>query len=1100
MPSERIQRQIDRLLDEAERAIGNGDWETGRALALRVLTLIPESQDATDLLAAADRGLGNAAHTVELDTSAPIIHLAERRHLTVLFCDLIGSTALSQQLDPEDLREVLHVYQAACSRVVADQDGYIAQYLGDGVLVYFGYPAAHEDDAHRAVHAGLSIISAVEELNNRLWSQYHASLSVRIGVHTGLVVVGEVGDGKRREQLAIGETPNISARVQGLADPNSILISESTFRLVQGFFELQEIGPQVLRGIAEPMRLYRVLKSARIQTRYEQAVAAGLTPFVGRQGEIEQLLVHFDRAQYDGGQAIWVVGEAGIGKSRLLASFNERLLDREHRLLTCQCSAYYRNTLLHPMIGLIEGLADINEEDSPVERLKKLENLLRGLGLPLPAMTQLLTPLLSIESPDVQPPALPPEQLRRATLHAIISVLEAGATRAPTVLVIEDLHWADASTLDLIDLLLAERPHLRLLMVLTSRPEFHPSWDGPLAPVQINLGALDAGQVALMARQLAGGKRLPDAVLDGVVEKTEGVPLFVEEFVKAIRDSGVLVEGEDHFSLKTPLEYAIIPTTLRGLLMGQLDQLGTAKDVAGLGAILGRQFSFELLEAVSPLDRAVLKTEIERLMQHQILMPAPATERESYIFRHALIQDTAYDSLLRSTRQQYHARTAATLEDLYPEEVALRPELVGYHWSRGQVHEKAVNYLAQAAGRAARAYANREAVTLYQHAIDEVREIMKVQPSPSREWLESLLHLQEGMGDVLTLNGDRDEARAVFLEALQQSLGDDRIQRALLYRKIALVDQQDKERAREALALAEAELEAEPSEPTPAWRREWVSIQLGKLRMHYWYDELEQMVGLIATVRPFIDGYVTPLQRSEFFNTVLLADLRREQYRISASTVEHAAEFVRAAEQIGDVSELAAARFHFGFTLLWHDSLDEAGEELQRALEAARKSGNKVTELRVLSYLTTLYRRQGRVAEMATTCQQAQDAAEVAGAVEYAALAKANRAWQALSEGNFDAAAELAQSALNDWKAFPMVFPFQWTAVLPLMAAVAARADLAKAAQLSSAVLDSHQHRLPEALAAAARDIGDRWDTGDSVGTAAAVQRTLSVARSLRYL
>ena len=535
---------------------------------------------------------------------------AERRQLTVLFCDLVDSTVLASQLDPEELREVVRAYQDTCAKVIARFEGHIAQYLGDGLLVYFGYPLAHEDDAQRAVRAGLGMIEAVGQLNTRLGQERGVQLAVRLGIHTGLVVVGEVGSGTRQEQLALGETPNLAARLQGLAAPNTLVISAATLQLLRGFFACQSLGTPLLKGFAQPLEVYQVLSESTARSRLDAAGSTGLTPLVGREQEVGLLLERWAQVKDGLGQVVLLSGEAGIGKSRLVQVLQEHVASAPQAWLTpCQCSPYYQNTALYPLIDLLERVAlRFEREESSEQKLRKLEGFLVQYGLPLAETVPLFAALLSLPlTADYVPQTVSPEQQKQKTLQTLLTILLRIAAQQPLLLVMEDLHWVDPTTLELLSLLVDQGPTARILVLLTFRPDFSPPWTGRAHLTQVTLNRLPRRQAAEMTGRVAHGKALPPEVVEQVVAKTDGVPLFVEELTKMVLESGLLQEREERYELTGPLPPLAIPTTLHDSLMARLDRLATVKGLAQLGATLGREFSYELLQAVSPWDEATLR-------------------------------------------------------------------------------------------------------------------------------------------------------------------------------------------------------------------------------------------------------------------------------------------------------------------------------------------------------------------------------------------------------------------------------------------------------------------------------------------------------------
>jgi predicted ATPase/class 3 adenylate cyclase len=705
--------------------------------------------------------------------AAPSPPDAERRQLTVLFCDLADSTALAGQLDPEDLREVVRAYQQTSAAVIQRFDGHIAQYLGDGLLVYFGYPQAHEDDAVRAVHAGLEIVEAMHTLNARLEQERGLRLAVRLGIHTGLVVVGEMGGGERHGQLALGETPNLAARLQGLAALDTVVISAATLHLVQGYVVCQDLGVHPLKGVAAPVTVYRVLRPNVAQSRLDVAGARGFTPFVGREAEMALLLERWAQVKEGTGHVVLLHGEAGIGKSRLVQVLKDHTASEAHTRLECRCSPYYQNSALYPLIDLLHRAWRWQESEAPVERLEKLEHALGQYRLALEETVPLLAALLSLPLPDGRYPllTLTPQRQKQKTLEAILRLVLALAERQPVLFIVEDLHWIDPSTLEFLGLLLEQGPTVRLLTLLTSRLTFQSPWTGRAHITPITLTRLPVAQVEAMVARLTHGKPLPAEVLHHVVANTDGVPLFVEELTKMLLESGLLTEADDRYALAGPLPSLAIPTTLHDSLMARLDRLATVKVVAQLGATLGRQFSYSLLQAVSPLDEPTLQHDLQQLVDAELLYRRGVPPQATYLFKHALIQEAAYQSLLKSTRQQYHQRIAQVLAAQFPETIETQPELLAHHYTGAGLTEQAIPYWQLAGQRALQRSAHLEAVA---HLTQGLALLTTLPETPARRQQE--LDLQVALGPALIAtkgHGAPDTERAhARARALCEQLGD----------------------------------------------------------------------------------------------------------------------------------------------------------------------------------------------------------------------------------------------------------------------------------------------------------------------------------------
>ena len=697
---------------------------------------------------------------------------AERRQLTVLFCDLVDSTTLARQLDPEDYREVVRAYQATCAAVIQRFDGYIAQYLGDGLLVYFGYPQAHEDDAQRAVRTGLEILDALAALQARLAADKGIRLAVRLGIHTGLVVVGAVGTGGRQEALALGDTPNVAARLQSLAAPDTVVVSDATWRLVQGYFAGHDLGPQTLKGVETPVQVYRVLGTSGAQSRLDVVSPRGLTPLVGREAEMALLRERWAQARDGLGQVVLLSGEAGIGKSRLVQVLHEHVTAEPHTRLEWRCSPYAQQSPLHPVIAHLHRLLRWRPDDTPAEKLGVLEETLAASGLALPEVVPLIATLLSLPLPERYPPlTLTPQRQRQKTLDALLVWLLTEATRQPVLLIVEDLHWIDPSTLEFLTLLIDQGPTARLLTLLTCRPEFQTPWGFRAHLTPLTLSRLPRPQATQMTVRVTGGKALPSEVVEQIVTKTDGVPLFVEELTKMVLESGLLREGEERYELTGPLPPLAIPATLHDSLMARLDRLATVKDVAQLGATIGRTFAYELLQAVSPLDGVTLQHGLRQLVEAELVYQRGVPPQATYTFKHALIQDAAYQSLLRSTRQQYHQRLAQVLVERFSETVETQPELLAHHYTEAGLSAQAIPYWQRAGQRALQRSAYAEAIG---HLTTGLEVLQTLPDTPERAQHELALHVALGGALIGTKSYSAPEVEHSFARAraLCQQLGE----------------------------------------------------------------------------------------------------------------------------------------------------------------------------------------------------------------------------------------------------------------------------------------------------------------------------------------
>ena len=668
---------------------------------------------------------------------------AERRQLTVMFVDLVGSTALSAELDPEDLRDVMRRYQDAVAGAVTRYGGYVAKYLGDGVLAYFGWPQAHEDQAERAVRAGLDAVVAVGTLT----LDGGMELQARAGIATGHVVVGDlVGEAGRDAEAVSGETPNLAARLQEIAGAEQVAIGSATRRLIGEAFELEDLGSRTLKGFVEAVPMWRVISERPAESRFEATHAGRLATFVGRDEEVDLLVRRWQQADGGEGQIVLLSGEAGIGKSRITQTLRDRIADQSPMRLRFQCSPHHANSALYPFISHLERASGIALADGPEARLDKLEELLAQSSEDVGSVAPLFGSLLSIPLGDRYVSLeLAPQVQKERTLEALVDQLLGLAARQPVFMVFEDVHWADPTTLEVLELVIDRIQGARVLGVITHRPEFAPPWHSHSHVTALALNRLGRDQCAAMVPDVAGGKPLPAQVLDEIVAKTDGVPLFVEELTKTVIESGILEEKADRYELSGPLPPLAIPSTLQDSLMARLDRLAPIKEVAQIGAAIGREFSQRLLSEVSSKGDNELNDALGQLVESELVFRRGRPPEATYVFKHALLQDAAYQSLLRSKRQTLHRDIAKALEESSPETAETEPEILAHHYTEAGLAEQAVEYWQRAGQRALEHSANDEAIAHLTKGLEQFSAL-----SDSAERPQDELRLQAPLGVALS--------------------------------------------------------------------------------------------------------------------------------------------------------------------------------------------------------------------------------------------------------------------------------------------------------------------------------------------------------------
>jgi class 3 adenylate cyclase/predicted ATPase len=704
---------------------------------------------------------------------------AERRQLTVLCCDVVGSTALTGRLDPEDMSELIKAVLTAVTAVVAQFDGYVARFTGDGALVYFGYPRAHEDDAERAVRAGLGIVEAVRGVGR----DRQIDLSLRVGIATGRVVVGELfGEGAAQERAVVGGTPNLASRLQAIAQPDAVVIAANTRRLLGTLFELNELGPHELKGFAEPVLAWEVIREGSHASRFEAARSDAMMPLIGRVEQVALMLDRWRLATAGRGQVVLLSGEAGIGKSRVSQELREQIRGEPHVALRYQCSPHHSNQPFYPVIGQIWHAAGFSAGEAASDRLDKLEEMIARSRLDPANVAPYLAALLSISTQGRYDALdLEPSIVKERTIAALIAMLGGLSRTAPVLFLLEDAHWIDPTTLELVSRAIDYLPGLRVLAVITFRPEFKSPWlDVPHAS-SVVLNRFERRAACELVEAVTGGKPLPAEVLEQIIVKTDGVPLFIEELTKAVLGSGLVREEDREYVLAGPLTPFAIPSTLHDSLMARLDRLGPVKEVAQIGAAIGREFSYQLIEAVAPLRTAALHDALRQLVASELIYLHAAPQGLIYVFKHALVQETAYATLLRSRRQGIHADIAQVLAKQFKDQAESAPEIIAHHYTEAGLAEPAARYWLAAAEGALSRSANTEGD---RYALAGVALLARLPEGPERRHLE--LGLQAARGHAaLALKGytagETVEILMLVKGILDSGIGTDMQRFAVLY-------------------------------------------------------------------------------------------------------------------------------------------------------------------------------------------------------------------------------------------------------------------------------------------------------------------------------
>jgi class 3 adenylate cyclase/predicted ATPase len=898
---------------------------------------------------------------------------AERRQVTVMFSDLVGSTALSARMDPEDLRVVIAAYQKCVATTVFRFGGYVAKYMGDGALVYFGYPLAHEDDAERAVRAGLDLVAEISNL------KINEPLQTRVGIATGLVVVGDlIGSGAAQEQAVIGDTPNLAARLQGIAEPNKVVIAESTRKLLGHLFELEDLGAQDLRGIAGPVRAWAALRPSSVEGRFEALHASGLTQLIGREEELDLVLRRWSKAKIGEGQVVLLSGEAGIGKSRLTAALLERVSGEPHTRLRYFCSPQHTDSMLYPIIGQMARAAGFAHDDTVQAKLDKLGGVL-AQAFTSPEHAALFAEMLSLPNDGRYPTLeMAPQQRRQKTMEALTAQIEALSRQKPILMIFEDAHWADPTSLEAFGRAVDRIRTLGVLLIVTYRPEFEPPWIGRPHATALILNRLGERQIAAIIDSVTGNKPLPASIRQDIVERTDGIPLFVEEMTKA-----VLEAENEGAALQTAAAIAspalAVPASLHASLMARLDRLGTAKEIAQIGAAIGREFSHALIGAVVAKPQTELAAALDRLIAAGLLFQQGVRPHATYLFKHALVQDAAYGTLLRERRRALHARIAEVLEGQFPEIAESQPELLAHHCTEAGQIEKATQLWGKAGQRSLARSALLEAVEQLNRALTQISGLPST-PALRREQIKlqvllitPLVHVRGYAGPETKAAVEKARLLIEQAEALGEHPEDPLLLFSVLYgfwvaNYVAFKGDVIRELAAQFLALAEKQAATVP-------------LMIG----HRLMATSSLFTGDIARGREHYDRAIA------FYNPV-------EHRPLAARFGQDV--------RVAILSNRSLAKWALGYP-------EAALTDTDIAINEAREIGQAATLMYALCHAPLTYLQCGNYAKATTIVDELITLADEKGAMLWKALGIAHQGWLFALTGKTSNAIQMITSGIN---------------------------------------------------------------------------------------
>jgi class 3 adenylate cyclase/tetratricopeptide (TPR) repeat protein len=1072
-----------------------------------------ESQRATLGDAVVDSALAALRKQLRgLDPSLKETPSDERKVVTILFADISGFTALAAKEDPETVRELINSCFGYLVPVVARYGGTIDKFMGDGIMALFGAPIAHEDDAERALRTALEMMTALETFNRAK----NTMLGLHIGINTGRVIAGQIGSEHQSDYSVMGDAVNLAARLEDASSDGEIFVGPNTWQRTEQIFEFEAIPALALKGKEEPVQAWRLrgLKSSPVRIRGHPGLQASL---IGRDAELHAINSVVNRLPHGKGGVIAIIGEAGLGKSRLLREARRYAETKgtwiEGRALPYTAGENY--FLAREVLCSLVGLAPnkVSEEQGS-SLLGSLTDALDGQAAETyPFLARLLDlPLDDNSSERIR--FVSPEALHAGIVDSFCTYVQARAGRRPLVLVWEDLHWCDPSSLRIFEALLPLCAEAPMLLICALRPDDtraltvvgkpHGNRDAQMH--RIELSPLSRPQSAALVRDLLHIEDLPESVCDLILDRAEGNPFFVEELLRSLMDEKLIVVDGHQARMAADIRSLEIPETIEAVIAARLDRLEPEnKHTLQRAAVIGRIFERRVLarldpekagEAAQNLDRAL--AELQRREFIYAADDESIAGEQNYSFKHAITHSVTYESLLLARRRELHRLVAEIIETLWSERLEEMCVPLAYHYERGDVPPKAVHYLVRAAERARTTFANTEAITFYQSALQQLAQSSA--SDPANQILAAQCH--EHLADVLTLVGKHEEARAALRSALAAIAKSSGIARSRLFRKIGYshsVQHQYEESAR-AFDAAEMELKKLPQTDETAWWEEKVQIQLERLHLLYWQGMADEMRQLADSYREIVEKRATAIQLGKFFLMLALSLLTGSRYRPSPECVDLARRAVSAIEGCPVSPELAHIRFVLGLVLFWKRNFEEAMTACRAALAVAEKCGDLVVQARCLAYLTSACRCAGETMVARNMAGRTHDLASKLGMLEYMAIARANLSWVEWRDGNHDKAQQFGEEALHRWHSMEDPYGFDWMALWPLIAVAQSEGDIDAAVTHLRALFGPNQHPLPDQLSAVARQTIDAWEKKDEKGTIDALTNAMAKAHELGQL
>jgi class 3 adenylate cyclase/tetratricopeptide (TPR) repeat protein len=1028
----------------------------------------------------------------------------ERKLVTVLFADIANYTSMSEKLDPEEIHQIMD----GCFKILLDEihkyEGTINQFTGDGVMALFGAPIAHEDHGRRSCHAALSIQKALVGYREKIRRDYDVNFQMRMGLNSGPVVVGSIGDNLRMDYTAIGDTTNLAARMESNAEPGSILVSEATFKLSNDFFHFHQLGKIKVKGKKQPQEAYKLIKESEVGTRIKASVIRGLTKFVGRKNSMATLKEPYERVLSGAGQVVGVVGDAGVGKSRLLLEFKNQLPQDEYTYLEGSCLHYGSKMIYWPIIEILRSYFEIKDGDQEIVIKDKLNNKIRQLDHRLAGILPSFQELVSVKVDDEKYLQLDPGQKKLRIFEAIRDLFIRVSEQKPLVLAIEDLHWIDKPSEECISYLIDWLANMHILLILLYRLEYTHKWGSKFYYTKVGLKQLGtASSNELVQALLEGGEVVPE--LRGLVLSRSGNnPLFVEELIHSLLENGTIQKKNHQYVLTRNASDIQVPDTIQGIIAARIDRLEESlKRVMQVASVIGREVAFRILQTIMGMSEE-LKSHVFKLQGLEFISEKRVFPELEYIFKHALTQEVAYNSLLQKRRKEIHENIGNAIEDLYIDRIEEFYELLAYHYERAEIHGKAIHYLIRAGDRAKAIYANEEAIAFYRKATRQLSLLLRKEGELYEEWRKSATQLYESLAETLELTGQHSEALNTYGSALIEITNHDSVWQARLHRKTGNIWrlQHRYEEALQAYNLAETALGPEPGGSAVEWWQGWIQIQLERMTLHYWLNHWHKISELADKLQPILEQYGQPTQRVNFFLSLGNMNNRRDRFVVSDETLVICRTALAISQEADNPSDIAWAQFLLGFGHLWRGELDRAEAHMHAALTLAERTGDIVHQSRCLTYLAILYRKQGPSEKARHYISRSLAIATAAQTLEIVATAKANLAWVAWCEENLTEAEVDGRAALDLWQRLPVdqpIYPFQWTALWPLIGVALAQDLTSEAVDYACALLEPSQQRLPDALTTLLEEAIKSWEGGKTETAHTYLNQSIELAQKLDW-